>query len=94
MKETSNLIACCGLDCSNCEGYIATQENNDNKRAEVAKKWSAMHGGDIKSEDINCNGCRPEGPKFTQCNVCEIHKCCIGKELFEYWFKVSEKVNI
>jgi len=81
MKETSNLIACCGLDCSKCEGYIATQENDDNKKAEVAKKWSAMYGGDIKPEDINCNGCRPEGLKFTHCNVCDIRKCCMEKEL-------------
>jgi hypothetical protein len=79
MKETSNLIACCGLDCSKCEGYIATQENDDNKRAEVAKKWSAMHGGDIKSEDINCNGCRSDGLKFSYCDTCDIRKCCMEK---------------
>ena len=34
------MIACCGLDCSKCEAYLATQEDNDVKRAEVAKKWS------------------------------------------------------
>jgi len=32
------MIACCGLDCSKCEAYLATQEDNDVKRAEVAKK--------------------------------------------------------
>ena len=36
------MIACCGLDCSKCEGYLATQEDNDAKRAEVAKKWSVQ----------------------------------------------------
>lgn len=81
MGENNNLIACCGLDCSKCEGHIATQADDDNKRAEVAKKWSAMYGGDIKPEDINCSGCRPEGPKFTHCNVCEIRKCCMEKEV-------------
>ncbi|MBW2249517.1 MAG: DUF3795 domain-containing protein [Deltaproteobacteria bacterium] len=27
------MIACCGLDCSKCEAYLATQEDNDVKRA-------------------------------------------------------------
>ncbi len=37
------MIACCGLDCSKCEAYLATQEDNDVKRAEVAKKWSVQY---------------------------------------------------
>lgn len=81
MDRVNDLIACCGLDCSKCEGYIATQEDDDGKRAEVAKKWSAMYGGNIKPGDINCDGCRPEGRKFSYCNNCEIRKCCMGKEL-------------
>jgi len=28
-KGEIKMIACCGLDCSKCEGYIATQENDD-----------------------------------------------------------------
>ena len=32
------MIACCGLDCSNCEAYLATWEDNDIKRAKVAKE--------------------------------------------------------
>ena len=32
------MIACCGLDCSKCETYLATREDNDAKRAEVDKK--------------------------------------------------------
>ncbi len=81
MSENIGLTACCGLDCSKCEAYIATQANDDNKRAEVAKKWSAMYSADIKPEDINCSGCSPEGPKFSHCDVCEIRKCCMEKEL-------------
>lgn len=81
MKGSGNLIACCGLDCSKCEGYLATKDDDDSKRKEVAKKWSVMYGGDIKPGDINCSGCRPEGPKFTYCNVREIRKCCMEKGL-------------
>ncbi len=37
-KENRTMIACCGLDCSKCETYLATREDNDAKRAEVDKK--------------------------------------------------------
>ena len=76
------MIACCGLDCSKCEAYLATQEDNDVKRAEVAKKWSVLYKADIKPEHINCDGCRTGGKKFFYCSeVCELRKCCMEKEL-------------
>ena len=76
------MIACCGLDCSKCEAYLATQEDNDVKRAEVAKKWSVLYKADIKLEHINCDGCRTGGKKFFYCSeICELRKCCMEKEL-------------
>ena len=76
------MIAFCGLDCSKCEGYLATQENDDDMRAKVAKQWSALYNADIKPAHINCDGCRSEGRKFFYCsNICEIRKCCIEKDV-------------
>jgi len=80
-KENNNSISCCGLDCSKCDAYIATQTNDDDKRMEVAQKWSTEFNADIKPEEINCNGCCSEGQKFSHCDVCEIRSCCMEKEL-------------
>ena len=76
------MIACCGLDCSKCEGFLATQADDDSKRAEVAKQWSARYDADIKAEHINCDGCRSDGRKFYYCSdICALRKCCIEKDV-------------
>ena len=74
------MIAYCGMDCSKCEGYLATKEDNDAKRKEVAEKWTIQYNTDIKPEQINCNGCKSDEIKFffTE-SMCPIRKCNIEK---------------
>lgn len=75
------LIACCGLDCENCDARIATINNDDKLREETAQKWSVMNNtSEITPETINCTGCRVDGSKFAYCsNYCEIRKCVQAK---------------
>jgi hypothetical protein len=74
------MIAYCGLDCSKCEGFLATKADSNSQRAEVARKWSALYDADIKPEQINCDGCKAQGRKLFYCeNLCEIRKCCTAK---------------
>ena len=74
------MIAYCGLDCSKCECFLATQENDAKKREAVAAKWSVQYHTEIKPEQINCNGCKSNGVLFFFCQgMCEIRKCNIEK---------------
>src|SRR4030043_1333771 len=72
----TKIISICGIICSECPAFIATKNNDDNKRKETAQLWSERYKEDIKPEDINCEGCATESKiKFNYCNVCEIRKC-------------------
>ena len=73
------IIAYCGIACHECGAFIATQNNDYEKRAEVAKIWSKQYKSNIKPDDINCDGCHSNGQRlFNYCKVCEIRRC--GKE--------------
>jgi hypothetical protein len=75
----NQMTSMCGLICSDCDAFIATQNNDDEKRSEVAKGWSEQYKAEIKPEDINCDGCISDSDcHFMHCQVCEIRKC--GKE--------------
>jgi hypothetical protein len=76
------MIAFCGLDCSQCIAFLATQADDDQKRAETAQIWSKQYNADIKPEDINCDGCHSNnGRSFLHCNVCEIRRCGMEKQI-------------
>ena len=70
------LIACCGIDCENCDARIATVANDNELREKTAQKWSVMYESPaITAETINCIGCRVEGAKISHYSDCEIRKC-------------------
>lgn len=71
-----DLIACCGLDCENCDARRATLNNDDTLREKTAKQWAEANNAPIKPEHINCMGCRTEGVKYLFCGeLCPIRKC-------------------
>ena len=74
------MIPFCGLDCHECDAFLATQSNDDVKRKEVAELWSKEFGADIEAQDINCDGCTSVSEiQFSHCDVCKIRLCGIDK---------------
>ena len=78
----NDTIACCGLDCENCEARIATVNNDAALRQKVAKEWSELNGVQITPEMINCVGCRIDGVKTPYCeSLCPIRQCAMERKV-------------
>ena len=75
-------IALCGLDCLVCPAYIATQEDDDEKRQKTAAQWTKMFGHEVSPGEINCDGCTSDtGRLFTHCVTCEIRACATEQQV-------------
>jgi hypothetical protein len=78
----SKMIARCGLVCSSCPTYLATQNDDDEARAKTADLYSKKFGFSLEPKDINCDGCLSSGGRLIgYCNACAIRKCCNTKGL-------------
>jgi hypothetical protein len=76
------MLAYCGLKCNDCEAFLATLEDNEEKRQEIAAIWSKECKKNIKPEDIYCHGCTSKGEiLFSYCNICEIRKCAVERKV-------------
>ena len=74
------MIAYCGLDCEQCDAYLATVRNDQVLREKTAAEWSALNGVTILPRDINCDGCRASGIKTVFCDrLCPIRQCARKK---------------
>ena len=70
------IIAYCGLTCTECPAYIAARKDDDNLRKKTAEEWSKQFNTEIKPEDVNCDGCLvTDGRHIGYCAMCEIRKC-------------------
>jgi len=72
------MIAYCGIDCSKCESYLATQSGKHEELEKVAKKLAKVYRAEVKPEYVICDGCRAGGRHSYFCtNSCKMRKCCI-----------------
>jgi hypothetical protein len=70
------MISICGLVCSECGAFLATQNDDAEARKKVAEEWSKAYQIALKPEDIHCQGCLTiSGRVFSYTQVCEIRAC-------------------
>lgn len=75
------MIGICGITCTDCPAYIATQKNDDDERKKVAELWSTDEYH-LKPEDINCYGCFSDKSKVISfAHDCEVRNCGLEKDL-------------
>lgn len=74
--------AFCGLRCQECPVLLASQADDDQLRAVVARRWSKLLGAPLLAAEIDCDGCQGQGQRlFKHCRVCQIRACCRDKGL-------------
>jgi hypothetical protein len=77
----NRIIAHCGLICTDCPAYIATQANDQEALERTAAQWRKEYDSpDITAESIICDGClTDEGRKCGHCFECKIRACGIER---------------
>lgn len=74
------LIGCCGLVCSNCEGYLATRANDEAWKERLAAHAREAYGQqDATTATVTCDGCQAGGRLCSYCHACEIRACAAAQ---------------
>ena len=82
MRPMGEIIGYCGITCTQCPVYEATQEDDDAEREKWAKTYTRQYGREYRPEDINCDGCPTDGTRiFRFCNDCRIRDCAREKNV-------------
>jgi len=75
------IVGFCGIVCSDCRVFTATQRHDAELKKEVAKSWST-ETEKLEPEDINCEGCFASGEKLLKfCETCAVRRCGYGKNV-------------
>ncbi len=77
----NQLIAFCGLDCAACDGYKATQANDDEWKERVAAQWRvAYNAPGINTAYVTCDGCTvTAGQLGGHCAECGVRSCAVER---------------
>jgi hypothetical protein len=79
--NVKEIIACCGLACSACPAYVATQSGERDVLERVAAEWRELFGlPDITADDVACDGCLVrDGRLWVHCADCVVRICAMGR---------------
>ncbi len=72
--------ACCGLECANCDAYIAYKNDDLELKKKLAKTWNELSGENLTTEEVFCEGCKSSN-RPGKCANCQVRSCCASKEI-------------
>ena len=79
---TKQMIAYCGLTCTECPAYIATQADDMEALARVATQWSKEFNTTITTKDCLCDGCLSSNGRLSgYCSQCAVRACAIERRV-------------
>lgn len=75
------MIAYCGLVCSECPAYIATQADDMEALGRVAAEWRKEFDASITVADCVCDGCTSGSERLSSHarSGCEVRACGVGR---------------
>ena len=76
------IVAYCGLVCSDCPAYVATQSNDRAALERVAAEWREEYDSpDLTADSILCDGCLGTngGRRIGYCDTCQIRACALER---------------
>ena len=74
------IVAPCGLICSECEAYRATQANDADAIAAVAVEWSQRYGTAFSPDDIWCDACTSASERTARhTRECPVRPCALRR---------------
>jgi hypothetical protein len=74
------MIAYCGLICTDCPAYVATQADDRQALETVAAEWRKQFSEPaITADTIICDGCLGGGRLSGYCSTCEIRACAVER---------------
>ncbi|MFX1369477.1 MAG: DUF3795 domain-containing protein [Promethearchaeota archaeon] len=75
---TEQMVAYCGLICTDCNAYKATQTNDNDLRRQMANEWGSPEWP-VDPADISCDGCKGNGRHFKFCAQCQVRNCASNR---------------
>jgi hypothetical protein len=83
ISEVETAIAYCGLVCSDCPAYVATQADDRAALEQVAAKWREEYDApDITVESVICDGCvTADGRHCGHWFECDIRACGMERDV-------------
>jgi len=76
------MVAYCGLICTECDAFIATQAENMEALERMAKEATKQLGAEMTVADAMCDGCRAAtGRQIGYCHECAIRLCGVQKHI-------------